>query len=158
MANAYFDKIITTDSPKPHNLVKTCILYKFYHLYLQLLSIMLALCLMLLLSYYAQNYAGIIGPTLLSRKLHAYYNNIITILVTAYCYTTPTKNACELCCMISSISVDSHSKLQNKQMWTLSQTHFQYGMCTPSFFQHYLTRDLQKARPVKVQIHNLEVN
>ena len=136
--------------------MKACILYKFYHLYLQRLSIMLALCLMLLLSYYAQNYAGIIGPTLLSRKLHAYYN--IKILVTAYCYITPTKNACELYGMIPSISVHSHSKLQNKQMWTLSQTHFQYGMCKPSFFQHYLTRDLQKARPVKVEIHNLQVN
>ena len=129
---------------------------QFYHLYLQCLSIMLALCLMLLLSYCAQNYAGIIGPTLLSRKLHAYYN--IKILVTAYCYITPTKNACELYCMISSISVHSHSKLQNKQICTLSQTHFRYGMCTPSFFQHYLTRDLQKARPVKVEIHNLQVN
>ena len=31
----------------------------------KILPIMLALCLMLLLSYYAQNYAGIIGSSLL---------------------------------------------------------------------------------------------
>ena len=56
-----FDKTITTDTP---NLLKLCILYMFRWLRWQLLPIMLALCSMLLPSYYAQNYPGIIGSSL----------------------------------------------------------------------------------------------
>ena len=95
-------------------------------------------------------------PNAIEQVVTCIYN--ITILIID-CYTTSTKNACELYCMISAISFHSHSKLQNKQIRTLSQTHFQYS--TPlniSFFQHYLTRDLQKARPVKVETHNLQIN
>ena len=46
LVNVYFDKIITTGSPKSHNPV----------FYINLL--------MLLFSYYAQNYAGKIGSSL----------------------------------------------------------------------------------------------
>ena len=59
LVNAYFDKIITTNSPKSHNPVKN--MY-----FIQFLPIMLALCSMLLLSYYPQNYAGMIGSNLVS--------------------------------------------------------------------------------------------
>ena len=62
-----FDKIITTDSPKSHNPVKSIYFYKFCQWCCKVLPIMLALCSMLLLSYYAQNYAGIIGSSLCRR-------------------------------------------------------------------------------------------
>ena len=66
LVNTYFDKIIATDSPKSHNPVKNVhFIVKNVH-FIQFLSIvlpiMLALCSML--SYYAQNYAGIIGSSL----------------------------------------------------------------------------------------------
>ena len=62
LVNDFFDKIITTNSPKSHNPVKIiCIL--------QFLPIMLLLCSMLLLSCYAQNYAGIIGSSLSSGNI-----------------------------------------------------------------------------------------
>ena len=63
LIDAYFDKIITTDSPKFCNPVKSAFSIKF-QLCWQLLPIMLALCSMLLLSHYAQNYAGLIGSSL----------------------------------------------------------------------------------------------
>ena len=59
--NTHFDKIITTNSPKSHNPVKNV---QFCQLCWQFLPIMPALCSMLLYSYYAQNYAGIIGSSL----------------------------------------------------------------------------------------------
>ena len=55
----YFDKIIATDSPKSHNPVKNV---HFIQILSIVLPIVLALCSML--SYYAQNYAGIIGSSL----------------------------------------------------------------------------------------------
>ena len=63
LINAYFDKIITADSPKSHQVL---ILWKFCNslIVLAILPIMLALCSLLLLSYYAQNYAGIIASSL----------------------------------------------------------------------------------------------
>ena len=61
--------ILTKSKSLPHinpNLTilgKTCILYNFFHYAGNFcLSIMLALCSMLLPPYYVQNYAGIIGP------------------------------------------------------------------------------------------------
>ena len=53
------DKMIFTDTPKSREVVD---------LRLQFLPIMLALCSMLLPCYYAQNYAGIIGSSLLLRQ------------------------------------------------------------------------------------------
>ena len=50
-----FDQIIITDSPT-HSPVQ--------NVHFIQLSIMLALCLILLTTYYAQNYAGIIGSSL----------------------------------------------------------------------------------------------
>ena len=60
--STHFDKIITTDSPKSHNSYAFYTI--FYQLYWQCLPIMLALRSILLLSYYAQNYAGVIGSSL----------------------------------------------------------------------------------------------
>ena len=51
LVNACFDKIITTDSPKSQNPAKSVHLYKYCQLCWQFLSIMLALCSLLLLSY-----------------------------------------------------------------------------------------------------------
>ena len=65
LINAYFGKIIITDSPKSHNPVKNMYLYQFSQLCGQYLPMMLALLYsMFLLSYYAQNYVGIIGSSL----------------------------------------------------------------------------------------------
>ena len=59
--------ILTISLPQIHPISQSyevCILYKFCQLCWQLLPIMLALCSMLLLSYYAQNYAEIIASSL----------------------------------------------------------------------------------------------
>ena len=58
-------KIITTDSPKSHSPVKNMYFIQTLSIVRQFLPIMLALYSMLLLSNYAQNYAGIIGSSLL---------------------------------------------------------------------------------------------
>ena len=54
LVDTYFGKVITTDSPKCHNPLKSV------YLCWQYLPIMLALCSMLLLSHYVQNYAAYI--------------------------------------------------------------------------------------------------
>ena len=61
------DKIITTDSSKSHNTVQSMYLYKFCQLSWQFLPTVLVLCSIILQTYYAHNYAGIIG---LSHSFH----------------------------------------------------------------------------------------
>ena len=64
LVNGYFDKIIATDSPKSHNPMKNMHFIPIFSIVQALLPIMLALCSILLLSYYVKNYAGIIGSSL----------------------------------------------------------------------------------------------
>ena len=64
LVNAYFGKIITTDSPKSHNPVKIMHFRKVCQSCCKFLPIMLALYSLLLPPYYAQNYAEIIGSSL----------------------------------------------------------------------------------------------
>ena len=95
--------MITTDSPKSHNPVKSVHFIQIVSIVLAIVAyymqqfmqqFMLALCSMLLPSYYAQNYAGIIGSTLLLGKVinyqyiaryssfHIYsYSEVITLIV-----------------------------------------------------------------------------
>ena len=81
--------ILTKSLPQIHpNLTilwKVCILYKFCQLCWQLLPIMLALCSMLLLSYYAQNYADIITSSL--AYLIAYINFLYLHRTCLYLHT-----------------------------------------------------------------------
>ena len=62
--NAYLTKSLPHINPNLTILGKTCILYNFFPLCWQFLPIIMALCLMLLPPYYAQNYAGKIGSSL----------------------------------------------------------------------------------------------
>ena len=64
MVNTYFDKIITTDLPKSHNPVISVHYINFINCF-AIFAYYVALYSMLLLSYYAQNYAGIIGSSLI---------------------------------------------------------------------------------------------
>ena len=79
----FFYKIITSDSPKSDNPVKSVQFYtNFYQLCWQFLPIMLELCSTVLLSYYAQNYASIIGSSLLSLIL--FNTTLYTVLHLLY--------------------------------------------------------------------------
>ena len=78
--NTCFDKIITADSPKFQNPVKSVHFIQILSTVLTILPIMLELCWMLLLSYYAQYYAGIIGLSLRP----AYFNGKTYVLVATY--------------------------------------------------------------------------
>ena len=66
LVNTYLKKSLPHTNPNLTILGKTCILFNFFPLCWQFLPIMLTLCSMLLPSYYAQNYAGIIGSRLKS--------------------------------------------------------------------------------------------
>ena len=66
LVNTYLTKSLPHINPNLTILDKTCILNNFFHHAGNFLPIMLALCSMLLPPYYAQNYAGIIGSSLLS--------------------------------------------------------------------------------------------
>ena len=46
----------------------------------KIFPIMLALCLMLSMTYYAQNYAGIIGWSLLSSRVVYFHTNEVAVL------------------------------------------------------------------------------
>ena len=65
LVNTYLTKSLPHINPNLIILGKTCFLYNFFPLCWQFLPVMLALCSVLLPPYYAQNYASIIGSSLL---------------------------------------------------------------------------------------------
>ena len=68
LVNTYLTKSLPHINPNLTILGKACILYSFFHYGSNFLPIMLALCSMLLPPYYAQNYAGIMGSSLILGK------------------------------------------------------------------------------------------
>ena len=87
LVNTYLTKSLPHINPNLAILGKTCILYNFFPLCWQILSIMLALCSMLLPPYYAQNYAGIIGSSLHMRQLNKINERVDIIILSDACET-----------------------------------------------------------------------
>ena len=63
-------KSFTTDSPKPHNPVKSVLFIQIVSIMLAIVAYYAGIMLIALLSYYTQNYASIIGYTSRDRRLH----------------------------------------------------------------------------------------
>ena len=91
LVNTYLTKSLSHINPNLTILGKTCILNNIFHYAGNFLRIMLALCSMLLPPYYAQNYAGIIGSSLVvshtAKQSRIYERAIIKSVTTVRIYT-----------------------------------------------------------------------